>query len=329
VWETAIDDHVVALPWSQAHNLLAAAAVSGPIHLLDATTGQPRHVLPGHGFGTSAAAWSAVGAHLASSGQDGKIRLWDVTTGKATHELSGGAAWVERLEWCANAELLASAAGKKLRLWNAQGEMLRDYPEHAKTIADVRWKPNDQVLASTCYGKLNLWSPEQAAPVGEFDQAGAALTIAWSPDGHYLATGDQDATVHFWSLKTGKDLQMAGYSTKVRAIAWDATSRYLATGGGETVCVWDCSGKGPKGTKPKQLEAHKENVAALAFQHQGALLASGGDDGLLALWHPAKQLGTLSVARLGSPVVQLTWSADDKRLAAGTAEGGVFVFAVN
>ena len=121
---------------------------------------------------------------------------------------------------------------------------------------------------------------------------------------------------------------MAGYPTKVRELAWDATSRYLATGGGPTACVWDFAGKGPAGSIPIQLEAHEDNITCLSYQHQGALLASGGEEGLVALWNPSKQQGALALAKQTSPVSQLAWSADDQRLAVGTAAGGVLLYSL-
>ena len=68
-------------------------------------------------------AWSMDRQHLASAGQDGKIRLWDPTTGTQTREMPGGASWVERVAWGPTGNLLASAAGKKLRLlWLSCGD---------------------------------------------------------------------------------------------------------------------------------------------------------------------------------------------------------------
>jgi len=100
------------------------------------------------------------------------------------------------------------------------------------------------------------------------------LALAWSPNGQYLATGDQDSTVHFWMVKTGEDLMMSGYPTKVKELSWDSSSRYLATGGGTMPCVWDCSGEGPANTMPQQFEAHTERVTVLALsapQHPAGL----------------------------------------------------------
>lgn len=328
LWEGAIDGHVISLAWSNTLGVIAAASADGPIALFDAKTGQVRANLPGHGFGTSCVAWSADGQHLASGGQDGKIRLWDPATGQQLKEMQAGASWVERLAWCPNADLLASAAGKKLRLWDGNGEMLREYPDHPSTIADIQWKPDATILASTGYGKLFLWSPDEPAALQDFTWQGSMLALAWSPNGEYIAAGSQDCSVHFWLMKTGEDLQMTGYPRKVREIAWDPTSRYLATGGADISCVWDCSGEGPAGTEPIQLEAHKDFITCLEYQHQGEFLASGGEDGLVALWRPSQQRGAISLAKHAGPVSQIAWSADDQRLAVGTAQGAVLLYAV-
>ena len=297
LWEAPIDGHVVALAWSHALGLITAASADGPIALFDAKTGQLRFNLPGHGFGTASIAWSADGQHLASAGQDGKVRLWNPTTSQQTREMPGGAAWVERVAWCPTANILASAAGKKLRLWNLDGEIVREYADHPSTIADIQWKPKEPILAATAYGKLFLWSPEQQDAVSDFSWQGSMLVLAWSPDCKFIAAGAQDCSVHFWELATGDDLQMQGYPHKVRELAWDRASRYLATGGAAVACVWDFSGEGPAGTTPIQLEAHKENITCLSYQPQGELLASGGEDGQVILWQPSKGQGSLEIGR--------------------------------
>lgn len=334
LWEASIDGHVVSLAWSSPLGLIAAASADGPIVLFDARTGHSRHTLAGHGFGTACVAWSADGKYLASAGQDGKVRTWDPATGKQIKEMPGGAAWVERVAWCPTANLLASAAGKKLRLWNLDGVMLREFPDHPSTIMDFQWKPKSSVLASTAYGKLFFWDAQAAAattqpkPMREFSWAGSMLALAWSPDSKHIAAGAQDCTVHFWVLKTGDDLQMSGYPTKVRELAWDATGRYLATGGGPTPCVWDFAGRGPAGSTPVQLEGHQDNVNVLTYQRQGPLLASGGDDGLIFLWQPDKQKNAITQVKHNAAVSQLAWSADDRQLAVGAASGEVVLFSV-
>lgn len=334
-WRVTLPDHVIALAWSPDGCWLAAAAVSGPLVVVEAATGAVHARCAGHTLGSTSLAWSATSTTLASTGQDGQVRLWDVSTGQEHGRLEAGAAWGERVAWTPDGTYLAAAAGRFLRLWDQSGCLVHAYPAHASSITDIAWGPsamwpegNGPVLASATYGGITLWTPATAEPVHRLPWKGSILTLAWSPHGRYLAHGDQDATVHFWNLATGKDAQMWGYPTKVRDLAWDATGRYLATGGGTGVVVWDFAGEGPQGSKPLVLEAHRQFLSALAFQHGGPWLASGGLDALCALWHPGQQKRALAQQRLPAAATQAQWAPDDQTLALGCADGTLIAYAV-
>lgn len=109
-------------------------------------------------------------------------------------------------------------------------------------------------------------------------------------------------------------------------VFWDNTSRYLATGGSSTVTVWDCSGRGPEGSRPLQLEAHENSITAIAFQRNGPLLASGADDEMIHVWAPGRGKKPTASGTVYGGVSQLTRSRDDRLLAVGSAEGSVDVF---
>jgi WD40 repeat protein len=190
----------------------------------------------------------------------------------------------------------------------------------------VQWKPGGQELATAHYGGVTLWLPESDEARSRLIWQGSSLALAWSPSGRYIATGEQDSTVHFWNVDTGQDLHMYGYETKVRELAWDAGGRWLATGGGSTIPVWDCSGKGPEGRKPVMLKGHDASPSVLQYQRGGPLLLSGGLDGLVAVWHPVKTTKPLAVAQLDRPVAQVAWSPDDQRIAVGDNSGMVTVY---
>jgi WD40 repeat protein len=328
VWKAEIADHVISLGWSPSGKTLAAAAVSGPITLFEADTGKPMAALAGHSLGTTAVSWRHDGALLASAGQDGKVRLWNGATGEERGAMAGGASWVEHITWHPSDVVLASAAGKKLRLWSSDGRMLREYPDHASTISDLKWRPGTNELTSACYGGVALWNIDQGEPARRLEWKGSVLTLAWSPRGELLAHGNQDATVHFWVMKTGQDLQMAGYPMKVRELTWDPTGTYLATGGGDMVTVWDCTPPGPEETTPMSFKGHDDVLTALAFQASGPLLVSGGRDGKVILFQPGKFKKALAQSEAGAAVSQAVWSPDDHRLAVGTEAGGVMVYQV-
>ncbi len=334
-WKAEVDDHIIALAWSPTGTKLAAATVSGPIHIFS-SDGAAHLTLPGHALGTMTIAWSSDGQHFASGGQDGKIHLWEITAREPQATIEAGPAgsrpWVEELAWNpmgggkSTPHLLASAAGRKLRLWNAAGELQREFEDHPSTIASIAWKPGTQFLTTAAYSQLAIYTPGGEKAHRRFEWKGSILKIAWSPNGKFVATGDQDSTVHFWYDKTGKDLQMWGYPTKVRELSWDATSRYLATGGGADVTVWDCI-KSPAGSTPISLKAHEAFLTDLAFQHRGPLLASGAQDGRVMLWQPGKDRKGHAGIGINSPVAKIAWAPDDRTLAVGTEAGGIIAFA--
>jgi WD40 repeat protein len=331
-WTATISDHVIDLAWSPDGKYIAAASVLGPVTIFEGHRQTVIHAFKGHEFGTMSIAWHPNSKVLASAGQDGKIRLWDMKSGEATHSLDGGAAWVEHLAWSSGKKpILVSAAGRKLKLWNADGDLVREYPDHQSTISGLQWKPRVRQFASIAYGGITLWDPQQSEAVRRLEWRGSSLVVAWSPDGKYVATGDQDSTVHFWIIATGDDLQMSGYQTKVRELSWDATSRYLATGGGQEVTVWDCSGRGPAGTRPIALSGHQDFLSVVRFQHRGKLLASGGADGLVYVWQLRGRRSSLAIheAALTAGVTSLVWAPNDQYIAVGDESGGVSVFSIS
>src|SRR5438067_1078144 len=200
-WRQAIDDHVIALGWPPNGSTVAAASVAGPVILFDVSTGEVRHRLFGHEFGTTALAWHPDGQTLATAGQDGKVRLWDAATGRERAALDGGSAWVERLAWGPKGDYLVSAAGKKLRLWTADGTLVKSYPDAAGTITDVAWSPRGRYFVTAGFGGVTFYRPDADALVNRYEWKGSLLSLAWSPDGAMLAGGGLDATVHFWYVK--------------------------------------------------------------------------------------------------------------------------------
>ncbi|VTS05545.1 WD40 repeat domain-containing protein [Tuwongella immobilis] len=324
-----LPDHVIALAWSPNGAYLAAATVSGPIAVLDGTTGREVERVRGHGFGTTAVDWLDERTWL-SAGQDGQIHRWEIGNHSPVQSWDGGAKWVERLAVSRCRQFVASGAGRQLRIWNRHGELLQSADDHASTVADLAWRPHQTQVATAAFGGIRLYSPKLAQPVQSHAWKGSVLRIAWSPDGNYLATGDQDSTVHFWIAATGEDLQMWGYPTKVLQLSWDPTSRYLATGGSNQITIWDCSGRGPEGTKPLALRGHdpRSSIAALAFQHRGPKLVSGATDGRVILWQPNKGSQLLRQHVIGPAITQISWAGDDRRVAVGTEIGTVAIYRV-
>ena len=332
-WTHDVGDHVAAVAWLPDGKLLAVAPAVGGIVLLDRATGEVRCKLAGH---TPAnCVLSAARGLLASGGQDGIARIWNTDTGELVRELRASdtaSDWCEHAQFSSDGTLLATTAGRTLRVWKTTGERVFETTAHDSTIAALAWRPDGAGVGTGCYNgaqlfraKDGVWEPHSYE---ELRWKGSIISLSWSPNGRYVAGGSQEATIQFWKLpyRPGEELFMSGYATKIRELAWDAASRYLASGGGEIITVWDVSGKGPRGTTPKQLEGHTARITQLAFQNRGPLLASGGADGRVFIWDLVKSQRHRHELSPTSSVAALAWSSDDAVLAIGAADGNVCVW---
>lgn len=327
-WSVALGDYVIDLEWSPDSSRLVAVTVEGSVFLADNLGDSARFNLIGqHAGGANSVSWRSDGAEFATSGHDGMARIWDGSTGEQLCSLEAGDSWVGKVAYRPRGNVLATAAGKHLKLWNEQREVPYESSDHSSTIADLEWNPDGSGLAVAAYFGVTLHVPGLQRQPRKYEWKGSSLKMAWSPDAKYIATGEQDSTVHFWHVKSGEDAQMWGFPTKVLELSWDSSGRWLATGGGSSVCLWDCSGKGPAGRKPRQFDGHPDKLTQIAFQPDGKLLASADADSLLFLWDPFKHNKIVGGISLSSPASCLRWSKGGG-LAVGQQDGNVVVFQV-
>ena len=248
-------------------------------------------------------------------------------TGKILAEHEAGAMWAEHLAWSAkpigeSGHLLALGAGNKVTLWNEKGEAVGRADEGARRpISEIAWIMGGTTLAIATSTEVIVRDPLDNADERVFKSRDPILNMAFSPSGKWLMTGNQDCSVHVWNTDNGAEMHMRGFAAKVRQLAWHRGSRWLATGGGPAIAVWDCSGAGPEGRTPMLLEWHPDPVSALHYQPEGDWLASGARDGSIAVWSPTQRQNQISRAKIESGVTRVAWSPDGKLLAA-TGEGG-------
>ena len=325
-WATEIDEAAVSLSWSASGRWLAAASASGAVYLLASEEGKIQRRFSGHRFGANVVRWNPRHELLASAGQDAKVCLYTPEEDRPAAVLECGSGWVEQIAWSPSGKHLATACGRTLRLWSNKGELLQSFEEQPNTIAGIDWRSDSEELVTACYGQVVFWRPSAISPKRTFKWKGSMLCLAWSPDGRYLCHGNQDSTVHFWIVATGKELQMSGFPMKIAQISWERRSKYLATAGSPHITVWDCSGKGPAGRKPQTLVHHRLPIRAMCYQVDGSLLASGCAEGRVAIWKPSKLDLPHKAGHLTAPITDVAWCPGTNRLGAATEDGRVVAF---
>ncbi len=329
-----LDDYVIDLAWAPDGKVLAAASAAGPVAILPAEDGARNFELPRHEGGTNALAGAPVpaaggpAAALATGGQDGAVKIWDAAAGQHVASIRLGSSWVEHLQW---GSVLAAAAGRKLALLEPDGAVRISLPDAPKTITALALGPDPAGPSSLChgvaaahFGGVRLFDAGDGGLKKELAYANGIQALIWSPDGKWLVSGNQDPSVHLWLPAGDGEFHMSGYEGKVKHLAFDRSSRWLATGGGRDACIWDCSGAGPEGREPAMFP-HDAPVSAVAFQRAHGLLATAAQDGVLHLWSPGRQQPLRATVRMQAAATRIAWSADDRLLAAGCADGSVHV----
>lgn len=310
-----IDEHVVALVWSAQGDALAAAGADGGVYLLDADPRLHLRRIGEHAGGALTVAFTRDGAHLLSGGQDGQLQVHARAGDTALRTLDMPSAWVEHLACSSDGRLLAVAAGRQVQLHDAETlAMLHRFAPLPATAAALAFAPHGRLLAAASYGGVQLLTPFAPYKVRTLAWTGACVALAWRPDASVIVAGGQDASVQFWRLPKGKHAAMSGYATKVRELAWNSSGRWLATGGGSGVVLWDFKA-GPEGRPPRMLHGHADRIVGLSWQRRGALLASVSRDGALLLWRPGRSELPLKYYGLAFVPTALAWSPDDQLLA--------------
>lgn len=319
-----LESHIIDLDWSSCGQYLAAAEVEGAISVWSERQGWKPG--PTHQLGCTSLSWHPRRSLLASCGQDGSVRFWDPAGPTASADAPDP--WCNRLRWSASGTRLAVVGGKTLCFYDEQGQRTSSC-QSPYTLSDVAWLPHEDTCVTASYLGLQAWKPDSTEPQRHYRWQGSCLRLAVSPNQKFLATGDQDKTVHFWETRfpnPERSCMMSGFATKVEQLAWDHESRYLATGGSCDVCLWECKGKGPAGKAPMVLKGDPQAyVSSLQFQPRRSLLAVGDELGRLSLWETRPPRRVFE-GWLDSRVTSLGWNPRGDRLAAAAASGRVFLW---
>lgn len=312
----ATSGYVEGISWFPDGSRLAVAGASGNVVSVDPERTSVE-LIHHHEGGALCLDVSSKGL-VASGGCDGRVMV----EGNAVEGLKGQD-WVCAMKWRPDGERLAAARGRKVVLSSTEGELLAESNSLASTVTTLQWNNRGVEIAAGSYGGMQLLRGKDLAGADRLAWKGSVLEAAYSPDGKRLSHGNQDASVHFWDLRTREELEMSGYETKVRELAWSNNGRFLATGGGRAAVIWDFAGKGPRGSRPLELPGGGGYITDLAFHPVRPVLAASDESGRVSIWNLEGGTEQLQLDDLASRV---SWSPDGAYLAAGGAAGVLYIF---
>src|SRR5262249_19401159 len=162
----------------------------------------------------------------------------------------------------------------------------RPPPHHSSLMCGLEPSPDGRLLAAGGHdGIVKTWDTESWEEVHHFQAHGQHVhRVAFGLGGKRLATASGDGTVKVWDVATGARLLFTlEQGEDVGSVVFGAGQSWLASGGAESVKIWDAT----KGELLRTLPGHPD-VANMALSPDGRRLAIGNNrDRTVELWDTA------------------------------------------
>ena len=130
--------------------------------------------------------------------------------------------------------IAAAGADNTVKLWKADGTLVKTLSGHKGPVQDVAFSPDGKVIATAGSDKtVKLWTADGTPVKTLRGHEGAIRHVSFSPDGKTVASASEDQTVILWTWQEDRKLEyacnwMRDYLTNSSKLAED--DRHLCDG---------------------------------------------------------------------------------------------------
>ncbi len=254
--------------------LLASGSYDLTARIWDAQTGRRLHKLKHTGY-VLAERFSSDGRSLVTTSQDGAAYLWDVATGQRELLLVGGPGAVGAVNAAAfspDGKEIATASANRLGTiyYSRDGRVIASLAGHHDAVTSIEFDPSGRtIVTGSSDGTARLWAALPEGTLQRIDTRKLPVQAFWA--------GDRIVTV-------------AGNRVKILTTSGHVLTRFEMTGALVSAAGKPGVAAVAQTTQDLNLiHAHGQNsgviegISAVAFEHDGTLLA-GTPDGNVGRW---------------------------------------------
>lgn len=188
-------------------------------------------------------------------------------------------------------------------------------------VEGISDSPKQVLEPSASDGQVTLMSPGPALAVGYYagsvkiwDSLGQLvkfldlhrapiISLSWSPDNQLLASADCNNTIAIWHPATGELKRRTTVAPEsLTHVEWIDLRTYAIVQS-IALAVFKLDNDAPI----VQFLGHSKPISCLSFDKSSQLLASGGDDNLVQIWHPRSQAPLRTLSIHDGPITVLRW----------------------
>jgi WD40 repeat protein/DNA-binding SARP family transcriptional activator len=281
------------------------------------------------------------GRTLAAGDEAGRILLWDTATRRPLPappplpKVDGDPDALNALAFSPDGRLLVTAGSFTIYRWDLAAQKAAGSFDilsitREAGLSSVAVSHDGRRLAVGAGGKVLWLDPKTwtqvASPLVAYAN-GWVSRVALSPDGTTLATmGNLDAggsSLVLWDLASRRRIRSFDADAD-GALAFSPNGRTLALSSrrrGQILLIDPATGK-----HGRTLSGHTAGVGALRFSHDGAILASTGQDGTATMWDLATGRDRETLRGHTAAATGVAFSPDDRTLYTASSDNSVIVW---